>query len=125
MTAFSQKLRRITLNTSVTSLGCALAMNAVAAAPHTSGAKKAKPVALQASKTEEVTVSVRRRSEPLQKVPVATSVYTAKQATKDNVHDLQGIFQFIPSANFRANASSKDRAIFVRGIGTVSTSPGV
>lgn len=125
MTAFSQKLRRITLNTSVTSLGCALAINAVAAEPRTSATKKAKPVAVQANKTEEVTVSVRRRSEPLQKVPVATSVYTAKQATKDNVHDLQGIFQFIPSANFRANASSKDRSIFVRGIGTISTSPGV
>ncbi|WP_246856491.1 TonB-dependent receptor [Acetobacter vaccinii] len=78
-----------------------------------------------APKAEEITVSVRRRSEPLQKVPVATSVYTAKQASRDNVHDLQGIFQFVPSANFRTSASSKDRSMFVRGIGTISTSPGV
>ncbi|WP_408735203.1 TonB-dependent receptor [Gluconacetobacter diazotrophicus] len=121
---------------SVTSLGCALSMNAGAAstAPQKravgvhgrpeaaagSGSGTAQPV-----KTEEVTVSVRRRSEPLQKVPVATSVYTASQARRDNVHDLQGIFEFVPSANFRANASSKDRAIFIRGIGTISTSPGV
>jgi len=74
---------------------------------------------------EAVTVTVRRRSEPLQKVPVATSVYTAKQAARDNVHDLQGIFSMVPSANFRTSASSKDRTLFVRGVGTISTSPGV
>lgn len=74
---------------------------------------------------EQVTVTVRRRSEPLQKVPVATSIFTAKDAARNNVHDLQGIFQFIPSANFRTSASSKDRTVFVRGIGTISTSPGV
>lgn len=74
---------------------------------------------------EQVTVTVRRRSEPLQKVPVATSIFTSKEAARNNVHDLQGIFQFIPSANFRTSASSKDRTVFVRGIGTISTSPGV
>ncbi|MBB2176201.1 TonB-dependent receptor [Gluconacetobacter johannae] len=74
---------------------------------------------------EDVTVTVRRRSEPLQKVPVATSIYTARQAARDNVHDLQGIFQYVPAANFRTSASAKDRTVFVRGIGTISTSPGV
>lgn len=83
------------------------------------------PAGALAGGEEQVTVTVRRRSEPLQKVPVATSIFTAKDATRNNVHDLQGIFQFIPSANFRTSASSKDRTVFVRGIGTISTSPGV
>ncbi|WP_025885493.1 TonB-dependent receptor [Asaia prunellae] len=86
---------------------------------------EANDVKVPPNNEEQVTVTVRRRSEPLQKVPVATSVFTAREATRNNVHDLQGILQFIPSANFRTSASSKDRTVFVRGIGTISTSPGV
>ncbi|WP_244980613.1 TonB-dependent receptor [Acetobacter thailandicus] len=125
MPLLSSNLRRIALNISMTSLGCAMA----AAAAQAQSADKKHPPAehkiSESSQPEDITVSVRRRSEPLQKVPVATSVYTARQATRDNVHDLQGIFEFIPSANFRTNSSSKDRATFVRGIGTIATSPGV
>lgn len=87
--------------------------------------QKLNPFTTLSGTEEQVTVTVRRRNEPLQKVPIATSVFTAKEAARNNVHDLQGIFQFIPSANFRTSASSKDRTIFIRGIGTISTSPGV
>ncbi|GBQ34097.1 TonB-dependent receptor [Acetobacter fabarum] len=127
MLTLPSNLRRIVLNVSVTSLGCAMVAGTAQAQLQTLASKKTSPnhSALEAGQAEDVTVSVRRRSEPLQKVPVATSVYSAKQATRDNVHDLQGIFEFIPSANFRANSSSKDRATFVRGIGTIATSPGV
>lgn len=127
MLTLPSNLRRIVLNVSVTSLGCAMVAGTAQAQLQTPASKKTSPnhSALEAGQAEDVTVSVRRRSEPLQKVPVATSVYSAKQATRDNVHDLQGIFEFIPSANFRANSSSKDRATFVRGIGTIATSPGV
>ena len=74
---------------------------------------------------EEVTVTARRRSEPLQRVPVAVSVFTAQQAARDNLHDLQDVLQKIPSADFRTQTSNKDRTIFIRGLGTISTSPGV
>ena len=81
--------------------------------------------AAPATASEDVTVTARRRSEPLQKTPVAVSLLTAKQAANVNVHDLQGMLQLIPSAEFRTNASAKDRTVFIRGIGTISTSPGV
>ncbi len=74
---------------------------------------------------ETVTVTARRRAEPLQKTPVAVTVITAKQAATTDTHDLQGILAAVPSASFRTNSSSKDRTVFVRGIGTISTSPGV
>lgn len=118
MSVMSAGMRRIVWTMSATSLGCGLGGGLDTGLAHAAGASP------PAATSEEVTVSVRRRSEPLQKVPVATTVYTASQARRDNVHDLQGIFEFIPSANFRANASSKDRAVFIRGIGTISTSPG-
>ena len=74
---------------------------------------------------EEVTVTARRRSEPLQRVPVAVSVFTAQQAARANLNDLQDILGKVPSADFRTQTSNKDRTIFIRGIGTISTSPGV
>ena len=74
---------------------------------------------------EQVTVTARRRAEPLQKVPVAVSVITAQQAARDNLISLQDVLQKVPSANFRTATSNKDRTVFIRGIGTISTSPGV
>lgn len=74
---------------------------------------------------EEIQVTVRRRSEPLQKTPVAVSVFTRAQADKLNAHDLSSMLAFVPSANFQTAASANDRVVFVRGMGTTSTSPGV
>ena len=79
----------------------------------------------EASGPEQVTVPARRRSEPLQKVPVSVSVITGKQAARDNLTNLQDILQKVPSANFRNATSNKDQAVFIRGLGTISTSPGV
>ena len=78
-----------------------------------------------ASQLEEVTVTARRRAEPLQDVPVAVSVITGAQAAAHNLNDLQDISSEIPTVDFRTGASNKDRDIFIRGIGTITTSPGV
>ncbi len=78
-----------------------------------------------AADPEQVTVTARRRTEPLQKVPIAVSVVTGQQAARDNLISLQDVLQKVPSADFRTATSNKDRTIFIRGIGTISTSPGV
>ncbi len=74
---------------------------------------------------EEVTVSARRRPEPLQEVPEAVSVMSGAQLTAHTLRDLQDISAEIPTVGFRTGASNKDRDIFIRGIGTITTSPGV
>ncbi len=74
---------------------------------------------------EEITVSARRRPELLQEVPVAVSVMSGAQLTAHNLVDLQDISAEVPSVEFRTGASNKDRDIFIRGIGTITTSPGV
>jgi iron complex outermembrane recepter protein len=76
-------------------------------------------------KLEEITVTARRRAEPLQDVPVAVSVMTGAQLAAQNLNDIQDISAEIPSVEFRTGASNKDRDIFIRGIGTITTSPGV
>ena len=74
---------------------------------------------------ETVVVTARRRSEPLQKVPVAVTVLGAAQLKRDNLNNVQDVLAQVPSADFRTSSSNKDRTIFIRGIGTISTSPGV
>ncbi|KAF1070514.1 MAG: Pesticin receptor [Pseudomonas citronellolis] len=72
-----------------------------------------------------VTVTATRREESLQKVPVAVSVIDGEQLERDNRNDVSSIVQEIPSLNYRAGASNKDSSLFIRGVGTISTSPGV
>jgi iron complex outermembrane recepter protein len=74
---------------------------------------------------EEITVTARRRAEPLQEVPVAITVMTGTQAAAQNLYNIQDMSAEIPSVEFRTGSSNKDRDIFIRGIGTITTSPGV
>ncbi|MBL8359733.1 MAG: TonB-dependent receptor [Rubrivivax sp.] len=76
-------------------------------------------------KVQEVVVTATRRAEPLQKVPVAVSVLDGLGLEQANLNTLQSITTQVPSVNFRTNASNKDRSLFIRGVGTISTSPGV
>jgi iron complex outermembrane recepter protein len=72
-----------------------------------------------------VVVTATRRSENLEKVPIAITVVNGDQARAADLNDLQAISSEVPSLNFRQAASNKDEALFLRGLGTVSTSPGV
>jgi iron complex outermembrane receptor protein len=72
-----------------------------------------------------VRVTARRRSERLQKVPIAVTVINGAQAQQNNLNNLQDILTQVSSADFRTSSSNKDRTLFIRGIGTISTSPGV
>ena len=73
----------------------------------------------------EVTVTARHRLESLQSVPIAIAVVDGSQASAKNLNDIQDISSQVPSVDFRTSASNKDQTVFVRGIGTISTSPGV
>ena len=42
-----------------------------------------------------------------------------------NLVNLQDVSSILPAVDFRTGASSKDRDVFIRGIGTITTSPGV
>jgi len=74
---------------------------------------------------EEVTVTARFREESLNKVPVAVSVVSGAEIAAKNLNNLQDLSAAVPSVEFRPGASNKDRTVFVRGLGTITTSPGV
>jgi iron complex outermembrane receptor protein len=72
-----------------------------------------------------VTVSATRRNASLQSVPVAVSVLDGDALNNANRTSIDSIVQEVPSVTFRQQGGNKDSTIFVRGIGTISTSPGV
>ncbi|TBU83785.1 TonB-dependent receptor [Phytopseudomonas dryadis] len=78
-----------------------------------------------ATALKTVTVTATRREESLQKVPVAVAVVDGEQLERDNRNSVSSIVQQVPTLNFRSGASNKDTSLFVRGVGTISTSPGV
>ncbi len=74
---------------------------------------------------ETITVTATKRAQPLQSVPVAVSVISGEQLEQLNLNNVSTLTSQTPSLNFRANASNKDTSLFIRGVGTISTSPGV
>ncbi|MDG9928314.1 MULTISPECIES: TonB-dependent receptor [unclassified Pseudomonas] len=79
----------------------------------------------QATALGTVTVTATRREASLQEVPVAVSVVDGEQLERGNRNNVAAIVQEVPTLNYRAGASNKDTSLFIRGVGTISTSPGV
>ncbi len=74
---------------------------------------------------ETITVTATKRPQLLQTTPIAISVLNGAALEQDNVNTLAAVTAQAPTVNFRTNASNKDTALFIRGVGTISTSPGV
>ncbi|MEK8047422.1 TonB-dependent receptor [Ideonella margarita] len=100
----------------------ALALAVLALSP---SAQAQEAAATEAVQLAPVTVTATRRAESLQKVPVSVSVITGEQLEQANRNTLGALVSQLPSVNFRTGASNKDTSLFVRGVGTISTSPGV
>ncbi len=91
-------------------------------------AQQAAPTAAAAkdeNQLDTITVTATKRTEPLQSVPIAITVMSGDKLEQLNLNNLGTITAQVPTLNFRANASNKDTALFIRGVGTISTSPGV
>ncbi|KAA8731265.1 TonB-dependent receptor [Acinetobacter qingfengensis] len=74
---------------------------------------------------ETVVVTATRREQSLQKVPVAVSILGGRDLDEKQQNSLEAIVKEVPSVNFNATSTNKDSSLFIRGIGTISTSPGV
>lgn len=76
-------------------------------------------------KVEVVTITATKRIQPLQATPIAITALSGSSLEEANLNNLEAISTQVPTVNFRTNASNKDSALFIRGVGTISTSPGV
>ncbi len=114
----AQAIRRQRLSLGVLALST-LPMAPAMAAETVPGAQGDSPT------LKAVTVTATRREASLQQVPVAVSVVDGEQLERENRNSVASIAQQVPSLNFRTGASNKDTSLFIRGVGTISTSPGV
>ncbi len=70
-------------------------------------------------------VTARLRQEDLTDVPVAITALKGDDLAARGLNTLQDISRSVPTLDFRAGSSNKDRSTFIRGVGTITTSPGV
>ncbi|MYM72538.1 TonB-dependent receptor [Duganella sp. FT134W] len=107
----------------------ALTTGALLVATAYAGAEETDPTPLKgrddSASVPSVTVSATRRNASLQSVPVAVTVLDGDALNNANRTSIDTIVQEVPSVTFRQQGGNKDSTIFVRGIGTISTSPGV
>ncbi|MEO1035520.1 MAG: TonB-dependent receptor [Pseudomonadota bacterium] len=78
--------------------------------------------ALAQSALEEIVVTAQKREENIGDVPVAISVLgrdLIESTFSDNIEDLQAL---VPSVSFRTGNTTRNSALTVRGIGTISFS---
>jgi iron complex outermembrane receptor protein len=71
---------------------------------------------------EEIIVTAQKREQNLQEVPVAVSVVTGNLIERSGAFNIEGINAMVPSLNFRKGGTTINSTLFLRGVGTVTTS---
>ena len=71
---------------------------------------------------EKITVTAQKRTQTLNEVPVAVSVLREDQINASFSANLEGLEALIPSVSFSKGNTTRNSAITIRGIGTISFS---
>ncbi|WP_144393930.1 TonB-dependent receptor [Pleionea sediminis] len=69
-----------------------------------------------------IDVTVQKRVEKIIDVPVATTVLQKDQINNSFTYNLEGIQAYLPSVSYRKGTTTRNSAVTVRGIGTISFS---
>jgi len=105
-------------------LGLALGAGGVAWAQEQASEARVEAI----SAIEEITVTARKREEPLQKTPVAITAFSGADLEALQVDDVSQAAEFAPNLVFDSGApvsgSSATASIFIRGIGSSEFSLG-
>ncbi len=71
---------------------------------------------------EEIVVTAQKREENISDVPVAVSVIGRQQIEGSHATNLESLQALIPSVSFRTGNTTRNSALTIRGIGTISFS---
>lgn len=74
------------------------------------------------SLVEKITVTAQKRVERLSEVPVAVSVLRSEQIDSAFANNVESLQALVPSVSFRKGNTTRNSALTVRGIGTISFS---
>ncbi len=70
----------------------------------------------------EIVVTAQKRSERLQKVPVAVSVVSGDTIASVGKPSLEGAVNLVPALNFQKSGTTLNQSLFLRGVGTATFS---
>lgn len=73
---------------------------------------------------EEIVVTSQKREQKLSDVPIAVSVLGADQIDATFANNIESLQAYVPSVSFRTGNTTRNSALTVRGIGTISFSIG-
>ena len=73
---------------------------------------------------QAVTVTAEKRKENLREVPAAVTVITSDTLARANTPNTASLIQLVPSLTFRQGTTNLNSSLNIRGIGTLSFSPG-
>jgi len=116
---------RTLLGSACSFLGLATALTAVSASAQTTTPADASAASDETVQLPTFTVGATLRDEPLLSVPIPISVVSGDMMEAAGLRDLSDLTGEMPSLTFRAGASNKDTSLLIRGVGTITTSPGV
>ena len=78
--------------------------------------------AAQADAPGDIVVTAQKRSERLQKIPLAVSVVSGDALTAQGKPSIESAAQLVPALNFQKSGTTLNQSIFLRGVGTASFS---
>ncbi len=93
-----------------------------AAAPDSNPAAPASATA--GSAVQDVVVTAQRRSENLQKVPIAITAVTGQALEQEGIIGFKDLGTRVPSLRFGAGVTGGENVITMRGLGSQNTTPG-
>jgi iron complex outermembrane receptor protein len=111
------QLKPSNLHTSITK---ALALTACMTIGLTANAQEAESKERQGFET--ITVTAQKRVENLNEVPVAVTVLREEQINSAFSANIEGLQALVPSVSFRKGNTTRNSAITIRGVGTISFS---
>ncbi len=82
----------------------------------------ASDAAAQAAQPGEIVVTAQKRSERLQRIPLAVSVVSGESLTAQGRPSIESATQLVPALNFQRSGTTLNQSIFLRGVGTASFS---
>ena len=71
---------------------------------------------------EKIVVTSQKRTQSLNEVPLAVSVLNSDQIDSAFANNMEGLQSLVPSVSFRKGTTTRNSALTVRGIGTISFS---
>ncbi|MFQ3190773.1 MAG: iron complex outermembrane receptor protein, partial [Paraglaciecola sp.] len=111
------QLKPSNLHTSITK---ALALSACLTIGLTANAQEVENEEKQGFET--ITVTAQKRVENLNEVPIAVSVLREDQINSAFSANIEGLQALVPSVSFRKGNTTRNSAITIRGVGTISFS---